>query len=290
MNSIVARDDTAPPAASMGIGALRVRVLSALVLALPALAAVYVGGLLFDLLLGAVVLLMAFEWDRLCAGPHGSSSKNNNDLATWALVLAIVAVVIAAVLQAPALALWLTLAGFAAVFLIARGIDRRAPLLQALGAFYIGVPYVALVWLRDDPAVGLVTVFWLLGVVWATDTGALFAGRSIGGPKLAPVISPNKTWAGLAGGMLAAALVGAIFALWLGSPVGLAALISAGLAVVAQAGDLVESLVKRHFGVKDSGTIIPGHGGIFDRVDGLLAVAPVWALVVLVDAGWRVWP
>lgn len=289
MNSIVARDDTAPPADSMGIGALRVRVLSALVLALPALAAVYVGGLLFDLLLGIVVLLMAFEWDRLCAGPRDSSSKIK-DPATWALVLAILAVVVAAVLQVPALALWLTLAGFAAVFLIARGIDRRAPLLQALGAFYIGVPYVALVWLRDDPAVGLVTVFWLLGVVWATDTGALFAGRSIGGPKLAPVISPNKTWAGLAGGMLAAAIVGAVFALWLGSPVMLAALISAGLAVVAQAGDLVESLVKRHFGVKDSGTIIPGHGGIFDRVDGLLAVAPVWALVVLLDAGWKVWP
>lgn len=288
MNSIVARDDTAPPADSMGIGALRVRVLSALVLALPALAAVYVGGLLFDLLLGIVVLLMAFEWDRLCAGPRGASAKAN-DPATWALVAAILAVIVAALLRVPALALWLTLAGFAAVFLIARGIDRRAPLLQALGALYIGIPFVALVWLRADPAVGAVTVFWLLGIVWATDTGALFAGRSIGGPKLAPVISPNKTWAGLAGGMLAAAIVGGAFALWLGSAVAPAALISAGLAVVAQAGDLVESLVKRHFGVKDSGTIIPGHGGIFDRVDGLLAVAPVWALVVLLDAGWEVW-
>lgn len=288
MNSIVARDDTAPPADSMGIGALRVRVLSALVLALPALAAVYVGGLLFDLLLGIVVLLMAFEWDRLCAGPRGASAKAN-DPATLALVAAILAVIVAALLRVPALALWLTLAGFAAVFLIARGIDRRAPLLQALGALYIGIPFVALVWLRADPAVGAVTVFWLLGIVWATDTGALFAGRSIGGPKLAPVISPNKTWAGLAGGMLAAAIVGGAFALWLSSAVAPAALISAGLAVVAQAGDLVESLVKRHFGVKDSGTIIPGHGGIFDRVDGLLAVAPVWALVVLLDAGWEVW-
>ncbi len=289
MNLIVAKDDTAPPADSMDIGALRVRAISALVLAVPALAAVYVGAPVFDLLLGVVVLLMAFEWDRLCAGPRNLSSRAN-DPATWALVLAIFAIVLAAVLQARGLALSLTLAGFAAVFLIARGIERRAPLLQALGALYIGVPYVALVWLRADPANGLVTLFWLLGIVWATDTGALFAGRSIGGPKLAPVISPNKTWAGLAGGMLAAAVVGIGFALWLGSPVGLAALISAGLAVVAQAGDLAESLVKRHFGVKDSGTIIPGHGGIFDRVDGLLAVAPVWALVVLVSAGWELWP
>jgi phosphatidate cytidylyltransferase len=272
----------------MGIGALRVRALSALVLALPALAAVYVGAPVFDLLLGVVVLLMAVEWDRLCAGPRNSSARAN-DPATWALGLAVFAIVVAAVLQVHGLALSLSLAGFAAVFLIARGIRRRAPLLQALGALYIGVPYVALVWLRADPANGVVTLFWLLGVVWATDTGALFAGRSIGGPKLAPVISPNKTWAGLFGGMLAAAVVGAAFALWLGSPLLLAAAISAGLAVVAQAGDLAESLVKRHFGVKDSGTIIPGHGGIFDRVDGLLAVAPVWALVVLVDAGWRLW-
>lgn len=273
----------------MGIGALRVRAISALVLAVPALAAVYVGAPVFDLLIGAVVLLMAFEWDRLCAGPRHSAARAN-DPATWALVFAVFAVVLAAVLQARGLALSLTLAGFAAVFLIARGIDRRAPLLQALGALYIGVPYVALVWLRADAGNGVATLFWLLGIVWATDTGALFAGRSIGGPKLAPVISPNKTWAGLAGGMLAAAAVGVGFALWLGSPVGLAALISAGLAVVAQAGDLAESLVKRHFGVKDSGTIIPGHGGIFDRVDGLLAVAPVWALAVLVDAGWELWP
>jgi phosphatidate cytidylyltransferase len=288
MNSIVARDDTAPPADSMDIGALRVRVLSSVVLALPALAAVYVGGLLFDLLLGLIVLVMAFEWDRLCAGPRDPGIRVN-DPATWALAAAILAVVVAAVLQAPALALWLTLAGFAAVFLIARGIDRRAPLLQALGALYIGIPFVALVWLRADPAAGAVTVFWLLGVVWATDTGALFAGRSIGGPKLAPVISPNKTWAGLAGGMIAAAAVGAGFALWLGGPVALAALVSAGLAVVAQAGDLAESLIKRHFGVKDSGKLIPGHGGIFDRVDGLLAVAPVWALGMLIDAGWELW-
>ena len=272
----------------MDIGALRVRAISALVLAVPALAAVYVGAPVFDLLLGVVVLLMAFEWDRLCAGPRGAYAKAN-DPATWVLVLAIFAIVVAAMLQARGLALLLTLAGFAAVFLIARGIERRAPLLQALGALYIGVPYIALVWLRADSANGLVTLFWLLGIVWATDTGALFAGRSIGGPKLAPVISPNKTWAGLAGGMLAAAAVGVGYALWLGSPVGLAALISGGLAVVAQAGDLAESLVKRHFGVKDSGTIIPGHGGVFDRVDGLLAVAPVWALVIQVTADWELW-
>jgi phosphatidate cytidylyltransferase len=272
----------------MGIGALRVRALSALVLAIPALAMVYVGAPLFDIVFGLVSLLMAFEWDRLCAGPR---SAPKNDPATWALFAAVIACVLAAVLQAHQLALWLTPAGFAAVFVIARGIDRRAPLLQALGALYIGIPLVALIWLRADPQVGRITLFWLLGLVWATDTGALFAGRTIGGPKLAPVVSPNKTWAGLFGGVLAAALLGAVFTLFDdGSPLLLAMLVSAALAVVAQGGDLVESMVKRYFGVKDSGALIPGHGGIFDRVDGLLAVAPVWALVLLVsDGGWSLW-
>ncbi|MFN4281977.1 MAG: phosphatidate cytidylyltransferase [Alphaproteobacteria bacterium] len=268
----------------MAIGALRTRALSALVLAVPALAAVYFGAPVFDLMFGAVALVMAVEWDRLCAG------AKTNDPASWALFVAVAAVVVAAVLGAAELALWLAVAGFAATFLIARGVERRAPLLQAFGALYIGIPYVALVWLRADPAHGLATLFWLLAVVWATDTGAMFAGRSIGGPKLAPVVSPNKTWAGLIGGMAAAALVGIAFALGLGAPLGLAALLSAGLAIVAQAGDLGESMVKRHLGVKDSGALIPGHGGIFDRVDGLLAVAPAWALATFVAGGWGAWP
>lgn len=288
MNSIVARDDTALPAASMGSDALRTRVFSALVMAVPVLAAVYFGAPWFDALLGIAALFMAFEWDRLCAG-SGRASVKSNDAASWALVATIALVGLAAILQAYALALWLSVGGFAVVFLIARGIERRAPLLQALGALYIGAPFVALVWLRADAQNGLATVLWILAAVWATDTGAMAAGKSIGGPKLAPVISPNKTWAGLLGGMAAAALVGLVFALILHAPVGLAMALSAGLAVVAQMGDLAESMVKRHFGVKDSGAIIPGHGGIFDRVDGLLAAAPAWALVLLAADGWRLW-
>ncbi len=289
MNSIVARDDTAPPAGSMAIRALRTRTLSALLLAVPVLAAEFAGSPWFEGLLGIAALFMAFEWDRLCAGP-GASEAKRNDQATWALLAAIVVVALAAVLQAYQLALWLAVACFAVVFLIARGIERRAPLLQAFGALYVGVPYVAFVWLRADPETGFVTVLWIIALVWATDTGAMAAGKTIGGPKLAPVASPNKTWAGLAGGMVAAALVGIAFAVSLGAHLALAALISAGLAAVAQVGDLGESMVKRHFNVKDSGTLIPGHGGILDRVDGLLAVAPVWALVLLAGNGWRLWP
>jgi len=158
---------------------------------------------------------------------------------------------------------------------------------QVAGAPYIGLPVLALVWLRAD--IGYQGTFWLLLVVWATDIGAYAAGRSFGGPLLAPRISPKKTWAGLAGGMVSAAMVGAATALVLGGAWLPLAAISGALAVVAQAGDLAESHAKRHFGVKDASALIPGHGGLLDRVDGVLAVAPVVALLELFVGGLPVW-
>ncbi|MEW5728019.1 MAG: phosphatidate cytidylyltransferase, partial [Pseudomonadota bacterium] len=156
---------------------------------------------------------------------------------------------------------------------------ERAHLWAGLGALYVGLPSVALVWLRGDPEVGRETVFWLLLLVWATDTGAYAFGRLIGGPKLMPAVSPKKTWAGLVGGMICAGAVGLAVAAAVPLPnaAGLA-VGSAMLAVVAQAGDLLESWVKRRFGVKDSSSIIPGHGGVLDRVDGLLAAGAAVAL------------
>ena len=145
------------------------------------------------------------------------------------------------------------------------------------GFIYIALPSFALLVLRWTWAA---LVLWLMLVTWATDIFAYFAGRSIGGPKLAPKISPNKTWAGLIGGMAGAAIVGALAAnffglgapfFWLGAPMGL----------IAQLGDLYESAVKRRYGVKDSGTILPGHGGVLDRLDGLLPVA-VATLIILI--------
>ncbi|CCQ73983.1 phosphatidate cytidylyltransferase [Magnetospira sp. QH-2] len=160
-----------------------------------------------------------------------------------------------------------------------------------MGIPYIALPIAAMVWIRGADGWGLAAFLWLLGVVWATDTGAYAAGRSIGGPKLAPRISPKKTWAGLLGGMACAMAVGAGAAHWLGqTPVGPLMVVSGVLAVVAQIGDLFESWVKRHFNVKDSGSMIPGHGGLLDRMDGLLAAGLALALLfALTEGGGGAW-
>jgi phosphatidate cytidylyltransferase len=145
---------------------------------------------------------------------------------------------------------------------------------QGLGVLYVGLPCIAIIWVRAQHEAGLATLLWLLALVSAVDTGAFAAGRLIGGPRLAPRISPKKTWAGLGGGVISAMLIGWIAAFWLGQPRWLPLILVSGvLAVVEQAGDLAESAFKRRFGVKDSSQLIPGHGGVLDRVDGLLAVS-----------------
>lgn len=148
----------------------------------------------------------------------------------------------------------------------------------ALGVGYIGTAAIAILFLREQPQ-GFLLALWTLVIVWATDTGAYFAGRSIGGPKLAPAISPNKTWAGLIGGMVLAVIVGGAIAYFGGLPA-MAYWLGAPLAVVAQAGDLLESWMKRRVNVKDSGKILPGHGGLLDRIDGLLPVVIIVAALV----------
>jgi phosphatidate cytidylyltransferase len=141
---------------------------------------------------------------------------------------------------------------------------------------------MALVLLRSDPANGLSAIVWVMVTVWSADTLAYFAGRIIGGPKLAPRISPKKTWAGLGGAIAGSALASLIFCAFAGYSGMLALAVIAGLlAVVEQAGDLFKSAWKRFHGVKDSGDLIPGHGGVIDRVDGLVAVATAAAII-----GW----
>ena len=152
---------------------------------------------------------------------------------------------------------------------------------QVAGFVYALVPALALLWIRErfsigSAPLGLELLLWVFVTTWSVDIGAYFAGRSIGGPRLAPSISPNKTWAGLIGGMIAAALFGGLWA-WLLQLPSILILLAAPFAAAAQGGDLFESWLKRRGGVKDSGEWLPGHGGALDRLDGLVVVATLTA-------------
>ncbi|MDX6751035.1 phosphatidate cytidylyltransferase [Geminicoccaceae bacterium 1502E] len=256
--------------------ALRQRILSALVLGAVALLALVLGGWAFDLLVGVAVLLMAAEWASLAAAAEPGAGHNLRAIVTAGGLVGVLAA------AAGAGSAGLVLVCLAAV--VAAGLAGAMRGLSvhwaAGGVLYVGVPAFCLIWLRLGET-GLGAVLWLFLVVWSTDIAAYAAGRSIGGPKLAPRISPGKTWAGLVGGMAGAALAGGLASgLWDAAPAAAAAA-GALLAVVAQAGDLFESFLKRRVGLKDSGSLIPGHGGILDRVDGLLTATPVFALILL---------
>ena len=165
-------------------------------------------------------------------------------------------------------------------FAMARGLSPVVSV--GLGVVWVVPGAAALVALRAAGA-GFATVLFVLCVVWASDIGAYMVGRMVGGPKLAPSISPGKTRSGAVGGLVSVMLVGVVAAALGGGAYGSAMVLAALLGVAAQAGDLLESAVKRHFGVKDSGTLIPGHGGLLDRLDAVLTAAPLaWALVA-----WR---
>ncbi len=250
------------------------RIVSAVLLLPPVLGAVYMGGWWFAAFLMLGGILMATEWVKL--------TEAGGSLFGWFLASVMIGIVFVAELLTPnaasllAVLIGLTLLG---------GVFARYSSVKALGWWIVGLGYVAspliaLWWLRG---VDGMLVLWVLLIVWATDIGGYFAGKGIGGPKLAPKISPKKTWAGLLGGMALSVIVSlAMDAIEpLGLSISLIALFSAGFAVWSQVGDLLESGVKRSFGVKDSGGLIPGHGGLLDRVDGLVFVAPAVTLVVM---------
>jgi len=169
-------------------------------------------------------------------------------------------------------------------------LTRGRPLARGLFILYSIAALLALLWLRHQPGFGRETILWILACVWATDIGAYFIGSTAGGAKLAPSISPSKTWSGLVGGICASAVVSALCTLIFdaGDTIVLA-LTGAAIAVVAQAGDLLESAAKRRAGVKDSGRIIPGHGGILDRIDGLIAALVLIAVIRLLTGGEWPW-
>lgn len=256
--------------------ALAQRVVSSLVLATATVLAVVAGGWLFIAFTLLAVLVMAGEWTRLMPGPPGVARL---PVAGAAAIVPMVAVVLL-ISGRVDLAATLVLVGSALAAAVAALVPGAAPDRAAGGVVYVGVPVLALVWLRTDVPAGLTHVLWLLLVVWATDICAYALGRTLGGPKLAPRISPSKTWSGLLGGTTGAGLVGGLAALAFGMDFAFPAALGVMLALVAQAGDLFESYLKRRASLKDSGHLIPGHGGLLDRVDGLVTAAPIFAAFV----------
>lgn len=250
------------------------RLVAGLLLGPPVLAALYFGSPYSDLLIIAASGVMAWEWARLCGSENGSPTM-------LVMVGAVAAASSAIALGLPGAAGWIVLVGIMGGMLAARQ-GQLESFWVAAGVAVIGLSAMALVWLRGQPESGRSLILWLVAVVWATDSGAYFAGRGLGGPKLAPRISPKKTWSGLAGGMVAAGLVGWVTSRVAALNYGAFSLVVSSmlLALVSQGGDLFESLLKRRFGAKDSSRLIPGHGGLLDRTDGLIAASLCLAAVI----------
>jgi phosphatidate cytidylyltransferase len=268
---------------------LPLRVLTAAVLGPAALFAIWAGSAAFGAVAALLTIGLSYEWLGLCR-------KRGSVPAAGLFATLPVAAVLAAAGYYPAALVILVLATLAAAVLTG-GVGPSRPL--AFGIPYIGTGALALVWLRAPPQSGAANVVVLLLVIWGTDIGAYLVGRLAGGPRLWPSVSPSKTWSGAAGGLLAAGLVAVAAASVLGDHGGEHAGVHAGVhggfhgiswrpilfavttSVIGQAGDLFESRLKRHFGVKDSGKLIPGHGGLMDRLDSVLAAAPAAALLAL---------
>jgi len=280
----------AEPARPMPVGGsgsdLLLRAGSALVLAPLAIGVAYLGGWIFAVFWGLVAIIVMWEWTTLVSGPDRRS----------VLMTSIAAVALAAALAASsanasddmrelrlAAAPIVLIMGMLASAIIA---PRERASWVAAGVPYAGAMALAPIVLRSDPEFGFVAIIFLFAVVWMTDIAAYFVGRAVGGPRLAPRLSPKKTWSGSIGGLAGAVLAGVLVIKVSGVGSILAAvLIAIALSIVAQAGDLLESAIKRRFGAKDAGALIPGHGGLMDRLDGFVAAAVLAGLIGLAHGG-----
>jgi phosphatidate cytidylyltransferase len=259
---------------------LRTRIISGIAAAAVGLTLLYLGGVWTMLLIAAVTGAMIWEYRSITRHDGGACGA---DIA-FLLCGVVGAVLLAELRSFPSAMLWLVwslVAGFVADVIGGR---RGAAAWGFVGGAYIGAAGIGFLYLRGMEPNGLITAIWVFMVVAAADIGGYFAGRIIGGPKLWPKVSPKKTWAGMGGGIVLAVGLGGLFS-WAttGTYFLQVCVVSAVAAVVSQGGDLAESALKRHFGVKDSGRLLPGHGGALDRFDGLIAAVVVTALVAL----WR---
>jgi len=252
---------------------LQLRIVFGLLLAAFAFFQTWLGGLAFSVFVAIVAIIMFFEYRRIC----GVALPGRVAFFAYAFLLLIIAAWIGKAYDTA-----IVLAGFAFLSLWAWEAVVKRTGWAALGLIYVLLPFFALTHLRSASTEGFYLILVLFACVWGADTVAYIVGKSIGGPKLAPKISPGKTWSGFIGG-----LVGGIVIAWAVMKIsGYSAKpvffpVVALLVIASQIGDLAESGLKRNFGVKDSGTIIPGHGGILDRIDGLVFTAVVaWLLAI----------
>lgn len=266
-----------PPAHGFLSRELQLRIVSGAAVAAIALLMVYWGSVPFAILVFLISAAMSWEWGGIVRG-------EGLDTAGWLQISSMAAAAILANLGMAGLGLAAIVVGAITVGAVLFGGGRAQ--LSSLGVIYTGLPVVALGWLRGDEPLGFRAVLFVLLIVVVTDTAAYFTGKLLGGPKLLPSISPKKTWAGLVGGVLAAAVSGAIYARTSGSgTVAWLAILGFALAIIAQGGDLAESALKRQFGLKDASDLIPGHGGFMDRMDGIVTASVAAALVALaIDA------
>ena len=257
---------------------LKQRILSAcLLLPLPVLA-LYFGSPWFELLCAVVLTVMGWEWEKLVLKRFSASGMT-------IAVTGICSVFILDINETVAWVLPAVMTGF--LYLSVRKEPVGHKKLFAFGMAYAVYPMVAWTFVLQN--FGFISTIWLIGTVWAMDTGAYLFGKTIGGPKLCPRISPKKTWAGLIGGMAASAAWGAACAAF-GEVAYMPVIIaSAVLGAVSQGGDLFESWIKRYLGVKDSGDLIPGHGGIFDRTDALLPIPLIVIVIVSIYPDLNFW-
>jgi phosphatidate cytidylyltransferase len=259
---------------------LKLRILSAIVLAIVVLAATLAGGTAFHLVAAAIGLLIYYEWSTIT----GLADVNFKTNAFGWLIIALIAFNI--VLGEGDLSVPLLCGGaITTVLLVVLGYGSWW---LPAGVVYAGLSAISLAAIRGDNQAGFVATLFVFAVVWGTDILAYFVGRAIGGPKLAPRISPGKTWSGAIGGAVAGVVASAILTLGVFSRLSLWTMALAFLlSVASQIGDLFESFIKRRFKVKDSSHLIPGHGGVMDRVDGLVFACFLAFLLTLVDAALK---
>ena len=262
-----------------GASNLQQRVLSGIVLIAVALTLTWAGGIWYRLL--AAVFSGALPYAGLSLTAQGEKPSNR-----W-LAIGLLAVLLILLVSGASIS-FLSMALVGAIIVTgAHAVRFEAGFWPTLGLAYAGLLGVALSALRGDDAAGLYATLFLFAVVWATDILAYFVGRAVGGLKLAPSISPGKTWSGAVGGTVSALIAGLAVASYFGSPLGWAelAVLILMLSVVSQIGDLFESSIKRRFGAKDSSQLIPGHGGVMDRVDGLATASFALFLIGALLAG-----